>query len=135
MDLPTRSCKISEIWKQLNWLEKEAAKTSASGPHLLGEQMTLADFTWFPTCVFMEFMLPRVFGWPELFLPGEATPFPTLAAWYTHLKATPAFAAVHADIWGYWESMEAAGQFQPILDELAANTDPSLKFTYGRPQE
>jgi len=29
--------------------------------------------------------------------------------------------------------MEAAGQFEPILAEMAANTDPTLKFTYGVP--
>ena len=25
-------------------------------------QVTLSDFTWFPTCVLMEFMLP-MYGW------------------------------------------------------------------------
>jgi len=41
---------------------------------------------------------------------------------------------VHADIWGYWEQMAAAGQFGPIVDEIAACTDPTLKFAYGVPQ-
>ena len=47
---------------------------------LLGDQLTLADFTWFPTCVFMEFMLPRVFAWADPFDGAGPTPFPKLAA-------------------------------------------------------
>jgi len=138
MDLPSRAAKIAEIWKQLCWLEAGASKAAAAGPYLLGEQLTLADMTWFPTCTFMEFMLPYVFGWPKIFDPVATdpapTPFPTLAKWYTNLKANPSFKSTHADIWGYWEQMDAAGQFQPIKDELAANKNPSLKFTYGVPQ-
>ena len=85
MDLATRAAKLGEIWRQMSWLEAEAGRAMASrgGAHLLGDQLTLADLTWFPTCVFMEFMLPRVFGWPQLFDP-PATPFPHLARWYVH---------------------------------------------------
>lgn len=40
--------------------------------------------------------------------------------------------------WGfahrYWEKMEAAGQFEPIRQEIATNTNPALKFQYGVPQ-
>ena len=46
---------------------------------------------------------------------GAATPFPRLAAWYEALRAQPAFEAVHADIWRYWEQMEGACLFEPIL--------------------
>jgi glutathione S-transferase len=132
MDLPTRAAKIAEIWKQLNWLEENIVAT----PHLLGEQLTLADITWFPTCVFMEFLLPRFFGWPQLFDPSATaprTPFPKLAQWYSGLRQHPVFASVHADIWGYWEGMEEQGQFKPLQEELAS-AGPGLKFTYGVPQ-
>ncbi len=50
MDLPTRAAKLGEIWRQLSWLEGEAAAAAPAGPHLLGAQLTLADLTWFPTC-------------------------------------------------------------------------------------
>jgi len=137
MDLRTRAAKLGEMWRQLNWLEAEVSRFSSGGPHLLGAQLTLADFTWFPTCVFMEFMLPRVFGWPHLFEQDAhpaPTPFPKLAAWYTAMRQVPAFASVRAEILGYWEMMEAAGQFAPIIEEVAGCTDPTLKFTYGVPQ-
>jgi|EP01046_Picozoa_sp_COSAG06_P038373 glutathione S-transferase len=139
MDLPTRAAKIAEIWKQLSWLEAEVAAATASGggPYLLGDsQLTLADLTWFPTFVFMEFMLPRVFGWPEVFTPGAATPFPALASWYDHCRtADEAFASTHADIWDYWVDMAAAGQFVPILEELRSPEAAGLKFSYGVPQQ
>ena len=139
MDLQTRAAKLGEIWRQLSWLEAEARKEAHGGPHLLGADLTLADLTWFPTCVFMEFMLPRVFGWPALFDPHATspapTPFPALASWYTAMQSSSAaFRSVRTDILGYWEQLEAAGQFQPIIDEIAANTDPTLKFTYGVPE-
>lgn len=135
MSLPDRAAKLGEIWRQLHWLEAEASKTG--GPHLLGDQLTLADLTWFPTCVFMEFMLPRFFGWPQLFDPQATapapTPFPVLARWYTQMQETPAFSSVRLDIWGFWEQMETAGQFEHITKELEG-AHPALKFTYGVPQ-
>ena len=137
MDLPTRAAKLGEIWRQLSWLETEVAARAHGGPHLLGAQLTLADLTWFPTCVFMEYMLPAVFGWPQLFDPKATTPaptpFPSLARWYAAMREEPAFASVRADIWEYWEQMDAAGQFDHIRKELRACTDRTLKFTYGVP--
>lgn len=125
MDLPTRAAKLAEIWKQLSWLEQQCA-----GPYFLGDQLTLADFTWFPTAIFMEYMLPKVFGWPDIFNKDAATPFPALAAWYTGLRQTPAFKEVHDDIWSYWVEMDEAGQFKPILEELEKDTT-GLKFKYS----
>eukprot|EP00931_Biecheleriopsis_adriatica_P001314 TRINITY_DN10163_c0_g1_i1.p1 TRINITY_DN10163_c0_g1~~TRINITY_DN10163_c0_g1_i1.p1 ORF type:complete len:287 (+),score=49.01 TRINITY_DN10163_c0_g1_i1:146-1006(+) len=123
MDLQSRAYKIEEIWKQLSWLEENHV-----GPFLAGEDVSLADFTWFPTGVFMEFMLPRVFEWPDVF-DVNVSPFPKLAAWYTKMKQNPAFAQVHEDIWGYWVKMEKEGQFKPILEELK-NAPSDLKFKY-----
>jgi len=127
MDAATRAAKVGELWKQLLWLESQAGS-----PYLVGgcDKLTLADLTWFPTCVFMEYMLPRCFGWLPPFEAGS--PFPRLAAWYSGVQAAhPEFEAVHASIWSYWEEMEAAGQFKPIVEEVASN--PQLKFMYGVP--
>ena len=63
MDIKTRAAKLAELNKQLNWMEKECK----FGPYLCGSQLTHADMTVFPTTVFMEFMLPRVFGWSPAF--------------------------------------------------------------------
>jgi hypothetical protein len=134
MPLKIRAAKIHELWRQLNWLEDHVEQGSR---YLVGNQLTLADFTWFPTCVFMEYMLPNFFGWPQLFDPGAPPPqpFPKLAAWYAGLRADePAFASVHAEIWNYWRELDSQGQFLPIQSELASPEAEDLKFTYGKPQ-
>jgi len=138
MDLKTREAKIGEIWRQLTWLEAQVSAVHAAegGTNLLGPLLTLADFTWFPTCVFMEFMLPRVFGWADPFQVGDATPFPSLARWYTSLREEHApFAQTHADIWSYWVELEEKGQFVPIKDEIAAAAaaGEAHKWTFGVP--
>ena len=80
----TRAAKIAEIWRQLSWLEAHLERRG--GPYLAGATVTHADMTWHPTCVFMEYMLPLVFGWPEsLFgqpiLDEPGSPLPHVTAW------------------------------------------------------
>ena len=136
MDLKTREAKIGEIWRQLTWLEAQVAALhkATGGSYLLGDQLTLADFTWFPTCVFMEYILPRVFGWPDPFVVGELTPFPSLARWYTTLQQRHApFVETRKDIWEYWTDLDAQGQFQCIRDEIdeASARGETYTWTYG----
>lgn len=120
MDRATRAAKLAEIWKQLRWLEE-----SAVGPYLAGADVTTADMTWFPTSIFMEFMLPRVFGWPEVF--REREHFPKLAAWHTKLRSDPIFDEVRRDIWDFWVLKETEGQFESIKGELS---DANFKWAY-----
>ena len=149
MDVSTRAAKLGELWRQLCWLEAEVGRTakkttscdSGASCHLLGEQLTLADLTWFPTFTFMEYILPRVFGWPHIFDPDTKhpapTPFPNLASWYTNMQQThPEFSKVRDDIWNHWVAMDKAGQFQPIVAEISSpHIDPTLKFQYGVPSK
>lgn len=123
MDLTTRAAKIKEIWEQLTWLNAQI-----KGPYMCGSELTLADFTWYPTTIFMEYMLPRVLGWPDVFR-DEAGPFPEIAKWWNKVSSETAFAGVRQEIFEYWEEMEKAGQFQHIRDEIAADTS-GLKFKY-----
>lgn len=67
---------------------------------MAGDRVTHADMTWFPTAIFMEFMLPRGFDWSPVF--HETKTFPKLTAWFQHCKKDPAFAKVHEDIFGFW---------------------------------
>lgn len=126
MDAATRAAKLGEIWKQLTWLEG-----ALTGPFLAGDKLTLADFTWYPTGVFMEYMLPRVFEWPNIFNSGGIdpnTPFPRLSAWYAELSLHPVFADTRDEIWQYWVEMDAEGQFTPIKEEVAS--EPTMKWRY-----
>lgn len=120
MDRATRAAKLAELWKQLTWLNEHV-----KGPYLAGDRITHADMTWYPTCIFMEFMLPRVFSWPEIF--HDKAHFPRLCAWFGECSKNPIFAGVREEIWGFWAQKESEGQFLPILDEVK---DPSFKWRY-----
>jgi len=120
MDKATRAAKLAEIWKQLSWLEE-----NLKGPYMVGEQLTIADMTWYPTCVYMEFMLPKVFDWPRIF--SELDHFPKLTKWFSRLSADEAFNKTRTEIWEFWEGRENEGQFQSIKAEIM---DPSFKWKY-----
>mmetsp|Transcript_58846 Transcript_58846/g.137442 ORF Transcript_58846/g.137442 Transcript_58846/m.137442 type:complete len:276 (-) Transcript_58846:112-939(-) len=121
MDRPTRAAKLAEIWKQLTWLENEIDAT----PYMAGSQLSHADLTWYPTCIFMEYMLPRVFNWPAIF--HEQEHFPKLCRWFESLSQQTLFAAVHDDVWNFWVIKDGEGQFDSIKDETK---DPNFKWVY-----
>lgn len=120
MDRQSRAHKLAEIWKQLTWLDGQVV-----GPFMAGERITHADMTWYPTTIFMEFMLPRVFAWPEVF--HETEHFPRLTAWFSKCSENSIFEAVRQQIWDFWLIKEKEGQFAPILDEVK---DPGYKWKY-----
>ncbi len=149
MDRPTRAAKLAEIWKILQWLESQVAKKPEEKnltwhkTAFLGKfsHLTHADLTWFPSCIFLEYMLPRVFkGWPEVF--HEQKFFPQISFWFenTILNKNPEqypsplsseeikiFRQTRQDIWDYWKEKDKEGQFDSIRDETK---DPSFKWVY-----
>lgn len=62
----------------------------------------------------MEFMLPRVFDWPEIFHETEC--FPKLTAWHAKCRENAAFEEVRDEIWNFWVEREKDGQFKSIID-------------------
>ena len=92
---------------------------------LIGGKLTHADLTWFPTTVFMEYLLPRVFGWPEIF--REKEHFPKLKAWFEFLEQNEHFSKVREGIWKHWTKMDETGQLDLVRDEI---TDKTYKWQY-----
>lgn len=121
MKLDTRAKKLAEIWKQLTWLESQV-----KGPYLAGDRITHADMTWFPTAIFMEFMLPRVYEWPEIF--HETDNFPKLTTWHAKCMKNPIFARIRGEIWDFWVGKEEAGQFKSIIEVVRADTEFKWKY-------
>jgi glutathione S-transferase len=94
---------------------------------MAGDRVTHADMTWFPTAIFMEFMLPRCFDWSPLF--HETETFPKLTQWFNHCKKDKIFQDVHKDIWDFWVLKEQEGQFDSIK-ELTKETSNEYKWKY-----
>merc|ERR1712166_1633440 len=73
----TRAAKLRELWQHLVWMEENMD----AKPFMVGDKLSLADMTWFPTVIFMEYMLPRVFGWQDFFN-CEFDEFPKFSKWF-----------------------------------------------------
>ena len=70
-------------------------------------------------------MLPRVFGWKNIF--EDRQHFPRLCDWFELVSESSVFKQTRQEIWDFWVVQESEGQFEPIKDEVK---DPSYKWTY-----
>lgn len=124
MDAPTRAAKLKELHGQLCWLEGQAKL-----PYLAGSQPTHADLTWFPTIVFMEFMLPRSFGWSETIFHDESCGhFPKLSRWFQHCLKDPRFQLVREEILEDHRDAYERGRLTGVKEDVKAN--PQHKWKY-----
>ncbi len=92
--------------------------------------------TWFPTIVFMEYLLPRNMGWSKAFFDTAEGASPegrltNMAKWYTMLckktQWSDSFGKVRDEIWGFWAKKDTEGQFNDIREEVL---DTSYKWVY-----
>jgi glutathione S-transferase len=119
----TRASKLAELYQQLTWLNDQARL-----PFLVGDKLTHADLTWLPTMVFVEYMLPRSFGWSDQIL-KETTVFPKLTTWYQHcLTTVPALAKVRQDIWEIHEDDYSKGRLSGVKEDV--KNHPEYKWKY-----
>jgi glutathione S-transferase len=108
-----RAIKLAELAKQLAVLEGLAV-----GPYLAGDTPTEADFALYPTLgVFLDFIVPRVFGWPSLL---DATNHPKLTAWVATVAEWPAAKRVRDEMLVPLNGWESSGRFEPIKQQIAA---------------
>ena len=85
----------------------ETLASRSDGPFLLGSELTFADCTWFPSFIFMTFILPRYFGWGDVFANK-----PRLAVWWAATNAHPAGERVFGEVNGglrKWEEVREGG--------------------------
>ncbi|KAG2500784.1 hypothetical protein HYH03_001546 [Edaphochlamys debaryana] len=87
------------------------------GPFMAGSEVTSADAALFPSFVFIEFILPKFFGWKDVFA-GR----PKLAAWWAAMKADPVAAGVMAEVRGGLEVWEKNNRWKDlgILEQVAS---------------
>ena len=120
-DPTVRAAKLKEIFERLCWLE-ETIKL----PYMAGERMTHADITWWPTCTFMEVLLPYVFGWSAIFY--ETIQFPRLSQWFETCLENEHFASVRKDVYDVLMDQKLDGRFDKVRDVAMSN--PGLKWVY-----
>lgn len=77
---------LAQLVKQLDVLEG-----ICKGPYIAGPSITGGDSALLPTFVFLTFILPRYFGWQNVFA-GR----PKLAAWWAAMQQDPAANRVSA---------------------------------------
>ncbi|CAM9326253.1 unnamed protein product [Heterosigma akashiwo] len=96
---------------------------SESGPYLTGAELSLADATVFPTCIFFAFMLPK-FGYET-----DAFFGPKLKRWWEHMTTSEAVAMrIHAEVLGALDGWEAAGRWDTILGAGLRDDAPATIF-------
>jgi len=120
-DPTIRAAKVKEIYDQLCWLED-----TIKLPYMAGERITHADITWYPTCIFMEVLLPYVFGWAPIFY--EMTHFPRLTQWFATCSDNEHFASVRKDIYDVLTQQKQDGRFDGV--RKVAEDNPDLKWLY-----
>jgi glutathione S-transferase len=120
-DPNVRCLKLREIYERLTWLE-----STIRLPFMASDRITHADITWFPTCVFMEVLLPYVFDWSQIF--HEHEKFPRLTQWYGTCCANEHFASVRDDIYGVLMKQKEDGRFDNVRE--VARSHPNLQWKF-----
>lgn len=122
MDRATRADWIKEIARQMDALEEVCAR--CEGPFVAGDSPSFADAAVFPTLIFMDFLLPKYFGWKSAF-EGR----PALEREYAAMMKDTAGKATYDEVRGGLEAWEAAGRFEKVgvVEDVA---DASFKWAY-----
>ena len=89
--------------------------------------MTHADLTWFPTCVFMEFMLPKSFGWSEDIF-HETEHFPKLSTWFEHCISIKQFVQVRQELVDVFRVQYQQGRLSGVKEDV--KNHPQYKWKY-----
>lgn len=119
-DAAQRAEQVKQIALQLDMLEGVV-----QGPYVVGDELTSGDGCLLGTAAWLDWILPRKFGWAGGAFAGR----PKLAAWYAAMQADPAGARVVAELQGGLEKWDANGRWEE-LGISAQVADPSFKWAY-----
>eukprot|EP00527_Entomoneis_sp_CCMP2396_P004473 CAMPEP_0198146472 /NCGR_PEP_ID=MMETSP1443-20131203/29598_1 /TAXON_ID=186043 /ORGANISM="Entomoneis sp., Strain CCMP2396" /LENGTH=345 /DNA_ID=CAMNT_0043810455 /DNA_START=252 /DNA_END=1289 /DNA_ORIENTATION=+ len=116
----TRKDAIAEYVKQLKVIE-DLIDPNDGGMYLCGSEVSLADATLFPSCVFANFMLPKFDVNPPL--------PPKMTQWFIDLREKdPAFIKVYDEITNALASWEKNDRWGSILGAGWRDEEPSTLF-------
>ena len=101
-----RAAQLAELHRQLGVLE---TALDAEGPYVAGAELCAADAALFPTFVFYTHMLPKRFGWADVFADK-----PRLRRWWDAMCADKAAAAVRAEMREALGGWDEAGRWDKV---------------------
>ena len=101
-----RAKQLAELHRQLGVLE---TTLDAAGPFVAGSELCAADAALFPTFVFYTHMLPRRFGWADVFADK-----PRLRRWWDTMCKDKHAAAVRADMTQALGGWDEAGRWDKV---------------------
>ena len=122
-DVKTRADQLAEVAKQLDVIEG-VMNLRTDGPFVGGREPSTADAALFPTYVFIEYILPKHFGWKDVWA-GR----PTTANWFEAMKLDTCGARVYGEVRGGLEAWEENGRWDTV-GVTEAVKDTSFKWAY-----
>ncbi|KAK9805824.1 hypothetical protein WJX73_004301 [Symbiochloris irregularis] len=113
MDPEVRATNIKELARQLDILE-----TYVEGPFVLGNDISCADIAILPTLIWMNFIMPRFFGWKSIFS-GR----PKLQSLFEAMQKEPAGAKINGELEAALSGWEEKGRWKDVgITDQVANT-------------
>lgn len=122
-DVKTRADQLAEVAKQLDVIEG-VMSLRTDGPFVAGREPSTADAALFPTYVFIEYILPKHFGWKDVWA-GR----PTTAKWFEAMRVDTCGARVYGEVRGGLEAWEENGRWDTV-GVTEAVKDTSFKWAY-----
>lgn len=104
-DVRTRAAHLQQLHQCLEALEHVAV----GAPYLAGSEVSLADATWLPTMVFCEYILPRKFGWKDVFHNR-----PKLRTWWEAMHQLPEGNQVDEEVRGALQQWDQGGRWEKV---------------------
>ena len=124
MSPEVRAEQISEIDRLLDVMEKTVGGFEP-GPYLCGDKPSTADAALFPTFVFMTHLLPKYFGWENVF-DGR----PSLERWYKHMSTEDACAKkIKMEVMGGLMAWDESDRYEKN-GLVAAVANDSFQWSY-----
>jgi glutathione S-transferase len=121
MDVATRAAKLADLYKHLVWMEHQIRL-----PYMAGSRISHADCTWFPTCVFMELLLPYVFDWSPIF--HETVHFPKWSQWFATCFQNPHVEQTYQEIHQTLKRHQALGRFELVKQVVQQHAEFQWKY-------
>lgn len=121
MEAPQRAAQLAQLVAQLDALEGVVV-----GPYVTGTELTAGDAALLPTFVFLTYILPRYFGWSDVFA-GR----PKLAAWWERMAADSVAARVVREVQGGLEAWSSKGRWEELgISKQLQETSGEYKWVY-----